>query len=203
MLQEPNQGENAESCPKAIHIIVIALGSNLTSLKGPPKVTLLAALASLEKAGALIRAISPFYATPAFPKGNGPDYVNAVAVVSAPWSPAQALEVLHAIEAEAGRERVQRWGQRTLDLDMIAHDDTVSPNPETHQHWRDLPLEAQIASTPDELVLPHPRLQDRAFVLVPMADVAPGWVHPILGKTVKSMLEALPEVDRMEVQRIE
>ena len=102
-----------------------------------------------------------------------------------------------------GREREQRWGQRTLDLDLIAFDDLVLPDPQTHQRWRGLSLEQQIGTTPDTLVVPHPRVQDRAFVLVPLADIASDWVHPILGKTVKHLLEALPEADKTAVKRME
>tara|TARA_R110002072_G_scaffold192587_2_gene349640 strand:- start:8831 stop:9442 length:612 start_codon:yes stop_codon:yes gene_type:complete len=203
MLQSPNRGKKGGDPLKMSHIMLIALGGNLTSPKGSPQVTLREAVEKLEKYGAVIRALSGFYHTPAFPAGNGPDYVNAAAKISALWSPSQALEILHAIEADMGRERVQRWGQRTLDLDMIAYDDLVLPNPQIHQRWRELPLEAQIDSTPDELVLPHPRLQDRAFVLVPLADVAPDWVHPILGESVKRLLDALPEADKSAIRRIE
>ena len=99
-----------------------------------------------------------------------------------------------------GRERVQRWGQRTLDLDLIASGDLVLPNGEIHQYWRDLPLEQQMSTAPDQLVLPHPRMQDRAFVLVPMAKIAPDWVHPVLKQSVLEMLDALPEQDKDAVK---
>ncbi|MGJ8615226.1 MAG: 2-amino-4-hydroxy-6-hydroxymethyldihydropteridine diphosphokinase [Sulfitobacter sp.] len=203
MLQAHNHGEKSDDPLSVHHNMLIALGGNLASPLGPPQLTLGEALRVLVEMGAVIRAISPFYHTPAFPAGNGPDYVNAAAKISATWSPSQALEILHAIEADMGRARVQRWGQRTLDLDMIAYDDLVLPDLKTHQAWRALPLDAQIAKTPDELVLPHPRLQDRAFVLVPLTDVAPDWVHPILGKSVSELLEALPEADKTAVRKIE
>jgi len=68
----------------------------------------------------------------------------------------------------------------------------VAPDRATHDRWRELPPESRIAHTPDRLILPHPRLQDRAFVLVPLADVAPQWRHPVLAVTVREMLAALP-----------
>ena len=102
-----------------------------------------------------------------------------------------------------GRERVQRWGQRTLDLDLIAYGDLVLPDLSTHARWRNLSLEAQIGQTPGELILPHPRMQGRAFVLVPMADIAPDWVHPILGRSVQQLLDALPQAQKDEVQALQ
>jgi 2-amino-4-hydroxy-6-hydroxymethyldihydropteridine diphosphokinase len=74
--------------------------------------------------------------------------------------------------------------------------DSVLPDAATQDRWRLLPSEAQIGSTPDQLILPHPRMQDRAFVLVPLADVAPDWVHPRTGLSVRQMLAALPAEDR-------
>ncbi len=184
-------------------LLLVALGGNLASHAGSPAKTLRAALNCLNERGALIRATSPFYHTPAFPVGAGPDYVNAAAKIGADWTPEQALFHLHAVEAEFGRERVQRWGQRTLDLDLIAFDDLVLPDTGTFRHWHDLPLEDQIGTTPDQLILPHPRLQDRAFVLVPLADVAADWVHPVSGLTVKEMKTLLPPSALEEVQPLD
>ena len=181
------------------HELLIALGGNLNSPVGAPAATLRSALSQLTQNGAVIRSVSTFYHTPAFPKGSGPDYVNAVAKISAYWSPAEALDQLHQIEAQMARERDQRWGQRTLDLDILAYDDVVLPDRETYDAWRNLPPEVQIGRTPEQLILPHPRMQDRAFVLVPLADVAPDWVHPVLQRSVIQMLEALPEAEKAEI----
>jgi 2-amino-4-hydroxy-6-hydroxymethyldihydropteridine diphosphokinase len=109
---------------------------------------------------------------------------------------ASILARLHAVEARFGRKRAQRWGMRTLDIDLLAMGDSVLPDAATQDRWRLLPSEAQIGSTPDQLILPHPRMQDRAFVLVPLADVAPDWVHPRTGLSVRQMLAALPAEDR-------
>ncbi len=185
-----------------MYLLLVALGSNLASHAGSPAETLCAALDNLKERGALIRATSQFYHTPAFPAGAGPDYVNAAAKISVEWTPEQALNHLHEVEAAFGRERVQRWGRRTLDLDLIAYDDRVLPDIETYVNWRDLPLERQIGATPDRLILPHPRLQDRAFVLVPLADVAPDWVHPVSGVSVAQMRDALPPEDLAAVQPV-
>lgn len=203
MLQDQGPGHIGQKPPKLLGPILVALGGNLASVAGDPADTLRTALGILATQGAVIRATSTFYHTPAFPAGNGPDYVNAAVRFEAEWSAAETLAVLHAIEAEMGRERIQRWGQRTLDLDLIAHGDLVLPEALTHAKWLNLPLEAQIARTPDELVLPHPRMQDRAFVLVPLADVAPEWVHPILGRSVQQLLDDLPQAQKDEVRALE
>ncbi len=175
-----------------IKSFLIALGGNLPSTAGLPGETLLSALAALKDAGAELRAVSPFYATPCFPAGAGPDYVNAAAEIGMAGDARQMLDLLHRIEGMFGRERVQRWGRRTLDLDLIAQGQTVLPDLAGHAAWRDLPPGDQMTRAPDELILPHPRLQERAFVLIPLADIAPDWRHPVLGLTVRDMAAALP-----------
>jgi 2-amino-4-hydroxy-6-hydroxymethyldihydropteridine diphosphokinase len=182
--------------------ILIAFGANLPFEGHTPAETLRQAAKALSEEGVLVRALSRFFATPCFPAGAGPDYVNAAAVVECEQAvdAVTLLARLHAVEASFGRERQQRWGMRTLDIDLLAFGDSVLPDPETHEHWRNLPPEAQARHAPDQLVLPHPRLQDRAFVLVPLADVAPDWVHPASGLTVRQMLEALPQSDRDAVR---
>lgn len=175
---------------------LIAAGSNLISVAGSPTETLHAMVARLLQSGVVIRSQSRFFATPAFPAGAGPDYVNAAFAVESNHAVAEALALLHEIEAEFGREREQRWGQRTLDLDLIGFNDVVIPDAETVMEWINLPLEAQVEATPDQLLVPHPRVQDRAFVLVPLMDVAPDWVHPLLKRSVREMHDALPKADR-------
>lgn len=170
----------------------IALGGNLPSEVGSPAKTLRAALAALEVVGADVQAVSRFYATPCFPAGAGPDYVNAAAQITFDATSAEMLEVLHRVEAQFGRERVQRWGRRTLDLDLIAHGAEVLPNLATFAEWRSLAPDAQMERTPDVLILPHPRMHERPFVLIPLADIAPDWRHPVLGRTVGEMVQELP-----------
>lgn len=175
--------------PTAVYLI--ALGSNLNFGASGPSVVLDDALVALQERGFVIRDCSRYFSTPAFPAGAGPDFVNAAAVVEYRGAPGRVLEQLHAVEAAAGREREVRWGARTLDLDLLAAGAQVLPDIETYQYWRDLTLEVQQTAVPDVLVVPHPRLAERAFVLVPLSEVAPEWCHPVSGKTVRQMCDAL------------
>lgn len=182
---------------------LIALGSNQSSTAGGPIATLDAALALLKSLGAVIRAVSPYYHTSAFPAGSGPDFVNAVAEIDVPWSAQETLDQLHRVEAELGRIRKKRWGQRTLDLDLLVMGQKVLPDPATFDRWFTLSPEAQQREAPDRLILPHPRMHQRAFVLVPLARIAPDWRHPVTGRTVSDLLKDLPEADRRDVREVQ
>lgn len=178
---------------------LIAMGGNLPSEAGSPLETLKAALARLRDEGAETLAVSRYFRTPAFPAGAGPDFVNAAAVLRIKGPAEAALALLHRVETAFGRQRALRWGQRTLDLDLIACGDLILPDRQRFEEWCGLDPEAQQARAPDRLILPHPRLHERAFVLAPLADVAPDWVHPVLGRSVRQMLDALPQAARDEV----
>ena len=137
----------------------IALGANL----GDPPAQLQAALRSLRSAPALeVVAVSPLYRTPPLGPPGQPDYCNAVCVVDTALEPEALLDLLQGIENAAGRKRDgERWGPRLLDLDLLH-------------------MEGRVSRTP-RLTLPHPELQRRAFVLMPLARVAPELVIPGLG----------------------
>lgn len=157
---------------------MVGIGANLPGPDGAPAIgTCRRAAAALDAIpGLRLRALSRWYATAPVPPSPGvPDYVNGVARLDpAPGAPlpdpAALLAALQRIEAAFGRVRPYPNAPRTLDLDL-------------------LDLSGLVRAAPDP-VLPHPRLQLRAFVLAPLLDVAPGWVHPALGQPVAALLAA-------------
>jgi 2-amino-4-hydroxy-6-hydroxymethyldihydropteridine diphosphokinase len=198
------QPELYESLASTMHNkkhAMVAIGANLPFGDIQPKATIMAAIGRISHYGVVVSKLSNLYQTPCFPAGAGPDYLNAVALMTLRQEQGafDVLTMLHAIEAEFGRERQSRWAGRTLDLDLLALGDSVLPDRDTYLHCQNLPPEDQRSQTPDQLILPHPRIADRAFVLVPLNDVAPDWQHPISGLTVAQMLAALPEADRAAV----
>ncbi|MCF2871824.1 2-amino-4-hydroxy-6-hydroxymethyldihydropteridine diphosphokinase [Octadecabacter sp. G9-8] len=187
--------------PRNGDIALVAVGSNATSDAGDPRATVLSALARLRDTFGNVLT-SNLYQTPAFPVDSGPDFVNAACAFRSEVGPRDLLETLHQIEASFGRTRTLRWGQRTLDLDLIACGDRIEPDIAGFDHWKSLPIEAQKTRTPDRLILPHPRLQDRPFVLVPLADVAPDWCHPVLNLTVTQMIATFTSGDVAQIRSI-
>ena len=179
--------------------VLIALGGNIKGQKDSPLEQVNAAICEISQSGVEVEAKSKVYRTPSFPLGSGPDFVNAVLLCVTDLSPVMVLKVLHDIEARAGRTREQRWEPRVLDLDLLAVNDLISPDIETFRFWADLDLHDQKKMAPEELILPHPRLHERAFVLVPMMDVAPDWRHPVLGLTVAEMHAALDPAEYAEI----
>ena len=155
-------------------MILIALGANLPSAAGAPRETLEAAISALGQRGITIKDRSGFYKSAAWPNASDPAFVNAVVRVETALDPAALLATLHAVEREFGRERGVQNAPRTLDLDLLDYD-------------------AHVAWGPPEL--PHPRIGERLFVLLPLADIAPEWRHPVSGRTVSELIAAAPPMD--------
>lgn len=151
---------------------------------GNPEANLQRALAAVEAlADATLGAVSPLYCTPPWGYTDQPDFLNAVAELRTELPPPVLLHLLLSIEQHLGRERSVPWGPRTLDLDLLCAGQIVCQTP--------------------KIQLPHPRLYDRAFVLVPWADIAPNWPVPLPdggSLTVQALLERLPTEDRLAVR---
>jgi 2-amino-4-hydroxy-6-hydroxymethyldihydropteridine diphosphokinase len=152
-------------------MILIGLGANLSSRAGAPAATLRAALGTLAQRDVAVENVSSFYRSAAWPDPQDPEFVNAVASVSTELSPAELLACLKDIERSYGRATTERNAPRPLDLDILDYDGMVENGPP---------------------MLPHPHLNERGFVLIPLRDVAPRWRHPVSGLSVMALIEALP-----------
>jgi 2-amino-4-hydroxy-6-hydroxymethyldihydropteridine diphosphokinase len=155
-------------------IVYIGLGANLASVAGPPEATLAAVASRLETLGRLV-AQSSLYSTEPVGFAEQPRFINAVVALETELAPGTLLDGLLAIEREFGRDRSTsfRNGPRTLDLDVLLFGDLVVSEA--------------------DLEIPHPRLADRAFVLVPLAEIAPHAIDPAAGRTVGQLLQSLRE----------
>lgn len=160
-------------------MILIALGANLPSREGAHRETLRRAVSLLEARGLTLLKSSRLYLTEPVPRSNQPWYANQVIAVETKLAPQALLDLMLEIETVFGRERSVRDAARTLDLDLIAYG-----------AWK--------LNTPS-LILPHPRMHERAFVLAPLAEIAPGWVHPTSGQSVETLMAS---VDRTGIRAL-
>ena len=155
------------------HTVFIALGTNL----GERLTNLRMAIAALAPDVSVLTE-SHVYETPPWGYEDQPAFLNMVVKAETDLEPESLLTYLKQIEAELGREKSIRWGPRLIDLDILFYDNLVINTP--------------------PLIIPHPRLHERGFVLVPLADIASEFTHPVLGKSVN---EFLAEIDTGEIVR--
>jgi 2-amino-4-hydroxy-6-hydroxymethyldihydropteridine diphosphokinase len=154
--------------------LYIGLGANLPHLRfGSPRATLEHALSLFPSVGLKVTQRSRWYESAPVPVSDQPWFVNAVVRCSTTKSPQEALTALHRFETEFGRRRMVRDEARSIDLDIIAIGNMILPGP-----------------TPP--IVPHPRMAERAFVLIPLAELAPDWGHPVTGEAISTLINRLP-----------
>lgn len=156
-------------------MIFVAIGSNLPHPDvGPSQAVCEAALAAIEDGPCRILQRSRWYRSAAVPKSDQPDYINGVISMETDMAPGELLVFLHRIEARFDRERSVINAARTLDLDLLTFEDIVNKGPVSP-------------------ILPHPRMTERAFVLLPLAEIVPDWVHPVTGAAISALIAGLPD----------
>jgi len=151
---------------------IVALGSNLCGEYESSLALLEAAVSRLPAAGFRVVKVSNWWRSSAWPNPADPDYLNGVALVETALAPRAALDGLLGLEAQFGRCRGEANAPRTLDLDLIALGRRVMHD--------------------GELILPHPRAHERRFVMGPLAEIAPAWIHPVLGQTAQALQASAP-----------
>ena len=152
-------------------IAYIALGSNL----GDKEANLRQALKMLLVKGLQIRYVSSFFKTEPYGVTDQTEFINAVACVKTDLAPEKLLKLLLDTELEMGRVRLRHWGERNIDLDLLLYDDLIYYS--------------------EKLVLPHPDMQNRLFVLQPLSEIAADKIHPVYKKSIQNLLKSLTDGD--------
>ncbi len=164
--------------------IYIALGGNIPHNNRAPRETISDALSALERAGIEIVERSSDWNSPAWPDPADPAYVNATARIETDLPPRRLLDLMHRVETDFGRTRAVRWASRTLDLDLIDY------------RGREL-------TDPDGMEIPHPRAAQRAFVLLPLQEIAGDWREPGSGRHIADLIARLDPVDLDAMKKLQ
>lgn len=174
--------------------VLLALGGNLSGRWGTPEETLAQALRRLEESGHMrLSRLSRLWRSAPFGGIPQPAFVNAVALLCTSLSPHATLKMLSAVEQAAGRRRGIPWGPRVLDLDIVDHDGAIFRPPGVGRRGS---AQALHRLQRRGIVLPHPGISMRAFVLLPLAEIWPTWRHPVTGQTITALLAQLPARER-------
>ncbi|WP_262695533.1 2-amino-4-hydroxy-6-hydroxymethyldihydropteridine diphosphokinase [Kordiimonas aquimaris] len=159
--------------------IFLGIGSNLSFGLLQPYEVLQHAVQLMPQFGLDVENASSIYETPPYPDAQQPNFANAVVEVKTHHQPHDVLQACLDIEERFNRERRERWGARTLDIDVLAYNEIILPDMKSWSNF------AQLDDVViNDLVLPHPRLHKRMFVLVPFQEIAPYWTHPVLHHSV-------------------
>ncbi|MBL0308542.1 MAG: 2-amino-4-hydroxy-6-hydroxymethyldihydropteridine diphosphokinase [Bacteroidetes bacterium] len=152
----------------------LLLGSN----QGDRQSNIAKAISLIKEAGILVNQASALYQTAAWGKEDQPDFLNKAIQITTTLAPPDLLIELKRIEKQVGRKPTEKWGARVIDIDILFY-------------------EAQIIET-TELVIPHPYIQERRFTLLPLAEIAPAFIHPVFHKSIEQLLKECP--DSLEVK---
>ncbi|MEJ7779152.1 MAG: 2-amino-4-hydroxy-6-hydroxymethyldihydropteridine diphosphokinase [Daejeonella sp.] len=150
-------------------ITYLLLGSNL----GDSRKSIHGALSYIDGQIGAVNLRSSLYQTASWGKHDQPDFINQAVCVDTDLSPGELLKGILEIELELGRERISKWGSRTIDIDILFYDDQVLDEP--------------------DLIIPHPYLHQRRFSLMPLYEIAPNLIHPVFNKSVGELLDELPD----------
>ncbi len=180
---------------------VVVLGSNLPSEFGNSFETLKQCIYEI-KTYLPIKSLleSNWYISSSYVDKREPRYLNVGIRFSTNLNPTELIKLTAGLEDKYGRRRKRRWESRSCDIDILLCDQQILPSRDYFVKWLKLDFLDQIKLVPDELIIPHPRLQERTFFLKPLDDLQPDWVHPFLKLKAKEMLDSLPlnEIDNIE-----
>ena len=172
---------------------VVVLGSNLSSEFGNSAETLKKCVDEIKSDPSIESLLeSNWYISASLLNKKDPRYVNVGIRFNTKLKPIQLLNFTSGLENKYGRKRQERWGPRTCDIDILLCYQLILPSKLYFNKWLNLNISDQIKLVPDELILPHPRLQERTFFLKPLIDLQPDWIHPFLKVKAKEMLDSLP-----------
>tara|TARA_Y100000741_G_scaffold254330_1_gene195877 strand:- start:3864 stop:4376 length:513 start_codon:yes stop_codon:yes gene_type:complete len=167
-------------------MIILSLGSNLSSKFGDRFKNLEIAMNYLEGYGILIEKKSSFYETPSYPNMNDPKFINVIISVNTKLPPIDLMSVLIHIEEKLGRKRNKKNDPRTCDIDIIDYEQKI-----INFKYRDL-----------DLIVPHERMRSRNFVLFPLIEIIPNWIHPQTKENISDIIKKLSNEDRKSVLKV-
>ena len=182
---------------------VVVLGSNLPSKFGNSAETLKKCVDEIRSHPSIKSLLeSNWYISSSLIDEKEPRYVNVGIRFDTNLNPIDLLNYTSGLEKRFGRKREKRWEPRTCDIDILLCNQLILPNKAHFQKWLKLDFSDQIKLSPIELILPHPRLQERTFFLKPLIDLQPDWIHPFLGMKAKEMLDSLPPNELENIKEI-
>ena len=182
---------------------IVVLGSNLSSEFGNSAETLKKCVDEIRSNPSIKSLLeSNWYISASFLNKRDPRYVNVGIRFSTKLKPIKLLNYTSGLENKYGRKRQERWGPRTCDIDILLCDQLILPSKLYFNKWLNLNLSDQIRLVPNDLILPHPRLQERTFFLKPLDDLQPDWIHPFLKVKAKEMLDSLPPYELENIHEL-